>query len=320
MEDAEKLIANYEKLQVSTMTIVAHTNIVISDSQKLFNCLPITNYEIKEKKRGRKKKIVDPVVENNLQPGSIVFLEYEMNKKGVQVKKKRDTSKKFFRNSVTIVIAVEDDRLTTKLVNIKISKNGSFQITGCRSVEQVEKSVIYIWNQMKKFKDIYNFVGNDRDFTITFIPAMRNIDFQLNFNVDREKFDDFFNKETRFDSLLDTSAGYAGINLKAPFDKPISELVLKIMTIKDGSEEIVFSQKTYQDYLDGLKVKDRNMKTKKKRSHTFLVFQSGQVILTSLNAEYAKPVFEEFVRLVFKNKDRLIEQIDNEESSDTDDY
>lgn len=330
MQYAQKLIDSYDKLKVSTMTYIANTNILIRDSKKLFDSLPITNYEIKEKKRGRKKKTIDPVIENNLSPGDIVFLEYETHKKGVQVKKKREKSKKFFRNSITVVMAVEDEsridvlahalsKPECKLVNIKISKNGSLQITGCRSVSQVENSVLYLWNEMKDMTDIYDFAPDtSHELTITFIPAMRNIDFQLNFFVDREKFDDFFNNETRFESLLDTSAGYAGINIKAPFDKPITELQLKILTVKENELETTY--KTYQTYLDGLKVKDRNIKNKKKRSHTFLIFQSGQVILTSLNAEYAKPVFEEFVRLVFENKDRLVEQLDDDASSNTDDY
>ena len=48
---------NFEEIPVSTKTFIIMTNIVI-DIQKLFNFLPITQYTLVQKKRGRKKKTV----------------------------------------------------------------------------------------------------------------------------------------------------------------------------------------------------------------------------------------------------------------------
>ena len=45
---------------------------------------------------------------------------------------------------------------------------------------------------------------------------MRNIDFGLNFYVDREKLDEYFNTCTDYHSLLETSFGYTGVNIKIP--------------------------------------------------------------------------------------------------------
>ena len=53
---ADLKFPEFDDIKVSTKTIIAKTNMTI-DLRKLFDYLPITNYIVFPKKRGRKKKI-----------------------------------------------------------------------------------------------------------------------------------------------------------------------------------------------------------------------------------------------------------------------
>ena len=213
----------FEDIPVSTKTFIVMTNITI-DIEKLFNFLPVTEYILVQKKRGRKKKVetIDP--NKDIKEGSIVTLEYGSRLRGICLKKKKKKEGKstdYFRNSVTVVM-IEDG----KKINFKISRNGKFQMTGCKYDSHAEQCVKHIWEYIKEEKDIYNmFEGSV--FRAIFIPAMRNIDFNLGFTLDREKIDEYFNKHTEYYSLLETSIGYTGVNIKIPITKPITELKIK---------------------------------------------------------------------------------------------
>ena len=49
------VMPDFENIQVSTKTVIAKTN-ARYDIQKLFESLPVTEYTVVKKKRGRKKK------------------------------------------------------------------------------------------------------------------------------------------------------------------------------------------------------------------------------------------------------------------------
>jgi hypothetical protein len=122
----------FDTIPVSTKTVIATTNWNV-DIKKLFKFLPITPYHVLPKKRGRKKKVEMVDLNKDVPNGSIVTLKYQETPKhekeirGVEVKHKKGSDLKgYFRNSVTVVMKVDD-----KLLNFKISKNGKFQITGC---------------------------------------------------------------------------------------------------------------------------------------------------------------------------------------------
>ena len=198
------------------------TNLVLNINN-LFEYLPITKYIVVPKRRGRKKKSekVDP--NKGIANGSIITLEYENRLRGVDLKKKKEKNKNskkkgnFFRNSVTIVMIIDGKR-----INYKVSKNGKFQMTGCKYDEQAKKCIQYIWKYIQKSTNVYSLSNNDKQLEVMFVPAMRNIDFSLGFLVDREKLDAYFNLYTDYNSLLETSFGYTGVNVKIPITRPIN--------------------------------------------------------------------------------------------------
>ena len=284
----------FEDIKVSTKTFIIVTNIIIN-IDKLYEYLPVTNYVLIPKKRGRKKKKEEFIDENkDIATGSIITLEYQNNVRGVNLKKKKKDKKKrgnYFRNSVTIVMIIDN-----KKINFKVSRNGKFQMTGCKKSIQAEECIKFFWFYIKD-SDIYQLKMNEANPIAIFVPVMRNIDFSLNFYVDREKLDEYFNTCTDNHSLLETSFGYTGVNIKIPIDKPLIDLKLKQITYINN-EWTEPKYVNYTNYLDMLETKDVLKKTSKTKYNTFLVFHSGKVIMSGMEASYMKNVYYNFLDII----------------------
>ena len=162
----------FDDILVSTKTFICMTNLSL-DLRKLFDFLPVTEYIVVPKRRGRKKKSdnVDPNI--GIAPGSIITLKFEDKLRGVDLKKKKvKTNKrrdKWFRNSFTVVIIMED-----KAINFKICQNGMFQITGCKTDEHAEYCIKYIWQYIKDTTNLYTFSNGDKLETFFQIQALHS--------------------------------------------------------------------------------------------------------------------------------------------------
>lgn len=288
----------FEEIKVSTKTFIIMTNITI-DIKKLFDFLPITEYILVPKRRGRKKKSIVSDPNKNIPSGSIITLDLANNIRGVVLKKKKKKDGKttdYFRNSVTVVMIVDGKR-----INFKISRNGKFQMTGCKLDRQAEDCVKYIWEYIKDSEGLYSLTNGDPYFRAIFIPAMRNIDFELGFCLAREKLDEYFNTSTEYYSLLETSIGYTGVNIKIPVTKSILDLQLKELKNSEGGKWLEPKFVPYQTYLDTLKPKEQQKKLDKERFNTFLVFHSGKVICSSMCEEFARETYYEFLDIIKNN-------------------
>lgn len=303
------VIPKFEDIPVSTRTTIVMTNVVF-DIKKLYQHLPVTEYVVVPKRRGRKKKNILTDPNKDIPDGSIITVDLENNVRGVRLKKKKkSTAKKgedYFRNSVTVVMV-----LFGKQINFKISRNGKFQVTGCKTDLHAENCVKYVWRYIKDADDVYTMNADDDEFNALFIPAMRNIDFGLGFSIDREKLDRYFNTRTDYCSLLETSIGYTGVNIKIPFKKPITDLRLKKLTWDEDFNEWKEPELVpFTYYLDLLKPKEKEKKLKKERYHTFLAFQSGKIIISSICEEFTRDVYYEFMNIIKDNRKTFQEKLD----------
>ena len=295
----------FEDIKVSTKTFISMTNLIM-DLKKLFEFLPITEYIVVPKKRGRKKKV--EVVEQNkdIKHGSIITIKCENKIRGVDLKQKksqvRKKKTKWFRNSITIVII-----LNNKPVNFKISMNGMLQLTGIKHDSQAEDCVKFLWDHIKNEENnIYKF-SRGTHLESMFIPAMRNIDFSLGFLVDREKLARYMSTQTEFHSLLETSFGYTGVNIKIPIDIDIAKMDIKKLSYKDGwKEEMTY----YSEYMNYISEKEQSKKINKDRYNTFLVFHSGRTILSSINAKFARDSYYYFLNIIRKCHKDIEEKLD----------
>ena len=236
---------NFENIEVSTKTFTAMTNLQIN-IKELFDFLPITPYEVVPKKRGRKKKDEIRHVNQNIPWGSIITLKCEGKIKGVEIKtqkQKQGRKQKWFRNSITIIIILD------KPINFKVCRNGTFQMTGCKSSKHAIECIKVTWDLIKDNPKLYNFTRNPNTLECLFIPSMRNIDFSIGFLIDREKLNNFMANQKEFHCLLETSFGYTGVNIKIPLDKNIENMkIIKLLyNEQDGWKK---TDGIYKDYLN----------------------------------------------------------------------
>lgn len=293
----------FDDIKVSTKTYTANTNLNIQ-IDKLYEKLSITPYVVIPKKRGRKKKIEQVNPNKNIQPGSIITVKYENEIRGVELKYKKPKlgkKRKWFRNSITVIIILD------KPINFKVCRNGTFQMTGCKTHEHAELCVKYIWKYMEKHTDIYSFTRGKK-LEALFIPSMRNIDFSLGFIVDREKLNKYMHIQKEFFCLLETSFGYTGINIKIPLTEDITSMKIKKLTLSKKKEwKEIWT--TYQEYLEFLTPKERDIKINTERYNTFLVFHSGKVIMSGLTANFMRDVYYYFLSIIRNAFNKIEERL-----------
>ena len=297
------IFPNFDDIEVSTKTFTVNTNLNI-DLEKLYNLLPITPYVVIVKKRGRKKKCDQTDPNKNLEYGAIITVKYMEFMRGVEVapKKNKGKPKKWFRNSITVVIVFD------KKINMKVCMNGTFQMTGCKTDEHAELCVKHIWKYLEPNPCTYTFSRGTQLETL-FIPSMRNIDFSVGFIIDREKLNKYMVTQKDFHCLLETSFGYTGVNIKVPLQDDIRTMKIKKL-IFSPNKEWILEWVTFQQYLDILKPKDAILKTNYQRYVTFLAFNSGCVICSGLTADLMRNTYNFFVATIRKAYEHIEERLD----------
>ena len=298
----------FDDIIPSTNTFVILTNIDINTAN-VFEKLPITEYTILPKKRGRKKKdeLINP--NHDVPAGSIISLEKKNVFRGVNLKDKIFTEKNFFRNSITIVMVLEKN----KHINFKISINGKIQMTGCKTEQQACDCINYIWKYIKDDTTNYTFKNSsDTNFEFLVVPVMRNIDFSVNFTIDRLKIDSYINTKTPYHSLLETSSGYTGVNASFPVRKDIMKT--PISKYKYVNDELTCIKVPYSEYIDMLKPDEKKKKLKSlpKKINTFLIFQSGKTICSGINADIVKDSYYEFINMIRDCYSEVVEVLDED--------
>jgi hypothetical protein len=315
----------FDDIGISTETIIGKTNAKINISE-LYKMLPCVDYRLEPKKRGRRpkdEKKIDPPVLNE---GDITYLEFEDEARGTPPKSKRkknalkddkndkkdkknDNKKNdnYFRNSLTIVMWCGG-----KLINFKISKNGKFQFTGCKNDNNAHSCLTHIIRYINEASASGNkkilTIPQSVNMEVIYITVMANINFSLGFCVNKENLDDYVNKNTEYYSLLETNFGYTGVNIKIPLpnlnDVPITKMIFDRQT-----NEWTRLKMTYSEYFLTLDDKERTKEKNKTRYNTFLVFQSGNVILSSPHKECMRNTYHEFLNIIQTSRNFIEEKI-----------
>jgi hypothetical protein len=302
LKEELKEYPNFNDIEISTKTVIAHTNLKLN-IKEIFEKIPITDYVIVQKRRGRKKKEVTVDPNKDIPEGSIITLKYQKLLRGVDLKaKKKSTKGGFFRNSLTVVTIMDG-----KILNYKISDNGKFQITGCKKDDHPVKVIDYFLKYLKSHcEGNYQYTG---ELSAIFITVMTNIDFNLGFTINKENLDHYINTKTDFNSLLETSFGYTGVNIKIPLCIP-SDFNLEKVSYDQAEGIWVKSTISYLKYLKFLPEKDKAKELKKVRYNTFLVFHSGNVIMSSMKKDFMEEYYYKFVNIIKECKNEIKEKIE----------
>jgi hypothetical protein len=233
----------------------------------------------------------------DIQIGQIISVQYQDQTKGWKVKRKRT---KYFRNALSIVLFVG------KLVTLKIPKRGKIQITGCTSEAHACQCVRSVWNLVATYEqssDTYN--TDSRQFISIIDTVMTNKVFDLGFQINRQNLDMFMNTQTDFNSLLETSFGYTGVNIKIPFEIDEDDAIYKQLIYDIDCEKWSENYMKFKDYIQLLSTRHQ----KKRFKNTFLVFHSGTAIMSGMSLPYMKEVYNKFIETIQKARPFIEEKV-----------
>jgi hypothetical protein len=347
-------LKEFEEIDISTKTVIGISNLKIN-LDNFFKYMPITEYVKIEKKRGRKRRIQIPVLNNKVPSGSIICVQRKKEIRGVSLKKKENTGERnYFLHSVTVVMMLAEG----KIINTKVSSNGKFQITGCKKDQQYVDTIMYLYEIMKKTqewtgeqifeleKNIY--IEEDKKFSIIFKTVMQNMDFNIGFMISRQRLDNFINKQSKYYSIFEASISGAGVNIKVKSDGNNETQLLKLIycenkenwnfdliinsdsnssntetSSRDGRNATESGSATdfvsnidwpiektsipYSYIYNLLTEKEKLKEEKKNKYHTFLVFASGSIIMTSKGPNM-KDVIYELIDVLLKNREHFEEK------------
>ena len=127
----------------------------------------------------------------------------DINQKDINQKdiNQKDTSKNYFYNQITVVMRVDhgncDDLNFVRKINLKLFKNGSFQMSGCKTIKGINiilNKLIYKLKEIKakkmedgKINEI-KFIDEPDKITVKdFKIDMINSNYQVNMQIDRDK-------------------------------------------------------------------------------------------------------------------------------------
>lgn len=265
---------------------------------------------------------IDKLIEKvKLEPGKIEKIKFG-NKKDVEEKKavpeekktarKNKKTKKHFYNQVTIIIKPFPERVNG--INMKLSENGSIQMTGPKTIEEghltIQKMIEYLYEydhqifykKTKIVSDDQTICTSDTDDTnITQDPIQYNIEhytkdelknisilstkceliivsFQLPFLIHLNKFNTILKDKYNLLSIFGTSS-YPGINTKITYTYDCKE-----------SEHV----KKKKRYLCNC------------RDMSIFTFRTGKVIITGFETiEKVEKIFEQYIDIVRKEEQNI---------------
>lgn len=305
------------EVKISTKTIIGVSN-VNCDIDKIYASIIVR--EMKEedrekvlclipfkKQRGRRKKESEEVIEQKkklsmllIQPneGDIVGLYYQNKQRGLPQFLKYN--KKYFRNALNVIMMLSDN----KKVNFKLSKNGKVQMTGCKDDDDAKKCLKLFFERLyKECRDAITF-NTSNGIEIYYYTVMTNIDFNTGFKINRQKLNVMINESTEFNSLLETSFGYTGVNIKIPMELDENMMIDRLHF---KNEEWTDGDVTFMHFLNDMDESFKKQELEKKRYNTFLVFHSGNIIMSGMRLDKMMNLQKTFFNLLQNNRQKIEE-------------
>jgi len=159
---------DFKSLKPTTIVLIVNLKQIDDDDVEgainidwAFSLLPITRVQLPEQKR-IKQKIKLPKVDI---PGSILSLRHKGHTRGII----RSTSKKFFKNSVTIDLSI-----STKNLCIKLSAS-KFHVCGANSVEQAMEGIQHIIDKLNEIQEEIDYINKNNEKALTTLRILKEI-------------------------------------------------------------------------------------------------------------------------------------------------
>lgn len=305
------------EIKISTKTIIGVSN-VECDIDRIYQSLVVREMPEEDrekilclipfkKQRGRRKKESEEVVERKrqlsallIQPndGDIVGLYYQNQQRGLPQYLKYN--KKYFRNALNIIMVLSPD----KKINFKLSKNGKIQMTGCKEDADAQRCLMLFFEKLnRECSDCIKYDAS-QGIRVHYYTVMTNIDFNMGFKINRQKLNVMINESTDFNSLLETSFGYTGVNIKIPMELD-DDMTIDRMVYDHTSwtHEAV----SFRNFLESMDEAFRKQELGKRRYNTFLVFHSGNIIMSGMRLDKMMGLQRTFYKLLQTNRHAIEE-------------
>lgn len=292
----------FSDCQVSTKTVMAYTNVTFN-LRNIFDGLPVV--EIPESEYKVKKKSGVPNIKTVKAPeGSIVSLRHGNEFRGIVTNPeaaKNKTTKKYFLNQVTCILSVDGKNL-----HIMIFR-GNFKIPGCRTEEQVKKTVDTLWNYIASIEDSFELKEGETRPRFFLETVMTNVDFTFGFTVDREVLNTVMNSQkyedkvriSRFEPTTNTQ-----VNVRIRSCLP-DDFAYEVMCFREGTKRWRYKIEYEKE--------NKYIKRRKQKKHTtFMVFSSSKTIVSGKHKESMEAAFDTFYKIVMENRDIIEDKFPEE--------
>lgn len=276
------LVKKFEELKVSTRTIIASANVELN-IEMIFKNIPLSKHVFLFHHQQYNIFIESMHYKNNIREHHVRDVITNMG------------HQKSFRNALNVVMFLDD----VKKVNFKVSKNGKFQITGCKDLEHAKISVYSFLELIANYPDTIH--QRKEKIAVCFEIVMTNVDCGMGYNINRQSLDKIINTTTPYHSLLETSFGYTGVNIKFPVEKDWFHMNIPLIQWELHKPETLEFQQYPLSHLSPTK-------KIKKKYNTFLVFHSGQFIMSGMREETMKEDYYRFLDIL-KNYENTIKEI-----------
>lgn len=291
--------------------------------------------------------------ENINLPHTIIQVKYQSLKKGkepeltTRTRKRKNNlpptpqpvSKRNFLNCITMIVFVG------KKINIKLFKNGVFQLTGCKNIQHVMSCIDIIRSELLKTQthnqvlrdeqqnkqntaetndegegtskaaaktvaeDCFSFFNKEKDLVVYIKSAMRNIDFALGFKINRtvfsQKLMELFNEDNNI-IVPDAVGNKMDMKIKIRLStQEIENLPVTKITYPAKQTEVI----SYKQCVDIIEQHNKKLARKfKDKFISIFVFQNGKVLLSAADETVQETYFNWFIQVVQTLEKEIIPQ------------
>lgn len=309
-------------VKISTKTIIGVSN-VECDIDRIFSTIGVVemdavDYErvkglmsIKKQRGRRKKESSEEVAQRRLlsdllitpKRADIVALYCQEKHRGLPQFLK--PNKKYFRNALNIVMMLSD----TRKINFKLSKNGKVQMTGCKDDNDGRDCLEIFFSKLRtECADCIHYDASV-GIQVHYYTVMTNIDFNTGFKINRQKLNTMMNQSTEYYSLLETSFGYTGVNIKLPMPMAIDDDYMIDRLTLGTNGQWHRDQVPFVKFFQSVDESFRNQELYKKRYNTFLVFHSGAIIMSGMRLERMLPIQKWFASFLEQHRADIEESV-----------
>jgi TATA-box binding protein (TBP) (component of TFIID and TFIIIB) len=300
-----------EDMKVATRTLICKIGTYI-DIKKVIENIKLETGKIEEIKFGNKKDLAQKKI-------------VPEKKKAPRKNKK---TKKTFYNQVTLIVKPFPER--PKGVNMKVSENGSLQLTGPKTIEEghltIRKMLEYLYQYdntifYKKIKNIKDDVTDATECTEDTKDTIISEDVN-----EKDDIVEYFSKEELEKiQILSTKVELIIVSFQLPFLIHLNKLnnILKekynlLSIFGTSSYPGVNTKFTYTlDCKESEHVKKKKRYLCNCRDMSIFTFRTGKVIITGFEKiEKIEPIFEKYINIIRAEEENI--KIDTSNKVDTD--